>query len=220
MESTERYSRQSDLVPANRLAQCDVSVVGVGAVGRQVALQLTAMGAPRLRLFDFDVVEESNLASQGYREADLGQPKVEATADACREINVAVDIAAVNGRFQRKYEAGNVVFACVDSIDGRRFLWNAVKGTVQLFIDGRVGGEVIRVLTARAGEVDGRKYYPTTLFDQSEAHVGSCTAKMTIYCANLAAALMVAQFAKWLRRMPMSQDLMFNLLSEEVSVSP
>ncbi len=58
----ERYSRQKDIVPADRLAECKATVIGVGAIGRQVALQLTAMGVPWLQIIDFDTVEESNLA--------------------------------------------------------------------------------------------------------------------------------------------------------------
>ena len=69
--STERYSRQQDIVPAERIAQFKATVIGVGAIGRQVALQLTAIGITRLQLIDHDVVETSNLASQGYREKDL-----------------------------------------------------------------------------------------------------------------------------------------------------
>jgi sulfur carrier protein ThiS adenylyltransferase len=80
-KTNERYSRQKDIVPADRLADCKATVIGVGAIGRQVAIQLTAMGISWLQLIDFDTVEISNLASQGYMENDLGRPKVEATAD-------------------------------------------------------------------------------------------------------------------------------------------
>ena len=66
MTSSERYSRQRDIIPPERLEACPATVIGVGAVGRQVALQLTAMGIPWLELIDFDAVEESNIASQGY----------------------------------------------------------------------------------------------------------------------------------------------------------
>ena len=59
----ERYSRQHDIVPAERLAACKASVIGVGAIGRQVALQLVAMGISWLQLIDHDKVEWSNLAS-------------------------------------------------------------------------------------------------------------------------------------------------------------
>ena len=41
--SSERYSRQKDIVPEERINQCQATVIGVGAIGRQVALQLTAI---------------------------------------------------------------------------------------------------------------------------------------------------------------------------------
>lgn len=50
-ENQERYSRQADIVPPERLAACKATVIGVGsAIGRQVALQLTAIGIPCCRL--------------------------------------------------------------------------------------------------------------------------------------------------------------------------
>ena len=64
--SSERYSRQIDIVPRERIMDCKATVIGVGAIGRQVAIQLTAIGVPVLQLVDFDHVEISNLASQGY----------------------------------------------------------------------------------------------------------------------------------------------------------
>jgi len=54
MKDGERYSRQKDIVPAERIAAAKATVIGVGAIGRQVALQLTAMGVPWLQLVDFD----------------------------------------------------------------------------------------------------------------------------------------------------------------------
>ena len=97
----ERYSRQKDIVPPERIAACKATVIGVGAIGRQIALQLTAMGIPRLQLVDFDLVETSNLASQGYLEEDLGKLKVEATAAQCKRINSGIEIISVPERFRR-----------------------------------------------------------------------------------------------------------------------
>ena len=191
----ERYSRQQDIVPPDRLAQCKATVIGVGAIGRQVALQLTAMGISWLQLTDFDVVEISNLASQGYLQDDLGNPKVEATANLCRQINDDLEMHEVNDRFRRSMEIGDIVFVCVDKIDTRRLIWEAVKDTVSFFADGRMSAEVLRVLTAC--DSSSREYYPRTLFTPEQAYVGPCTAKTTIFCANIAAGMMVDQFSKY-----------------------
>ena len=216
VQEDERYGRQRDIVPADRIAGCKATVIGVGAIGRQVALQLAAIGIPWLQLIDFDKVEWSNLASQGYLEGDMGQLKVNATLDLCWRINANSQIHAVPERFRRSMEIGNIVFCCVDRIDVRRMIWQATQDKVSFFADGRMSAEVLRILTACG--VESRKHYPTTLFRADEAFVGPCTAKTTIYCANIAAGLMLAQFTKYLRQLPIDPDIQFNLLASELSV--
>jgi len=112
--------------------------------------------------------------------------------------------------------AGNVIFCCVDSINTRGLIWEAVKHRVSFFADGRMSAEVLRVLSVC--DSASREYYPTTLFSAEQAYQGSCTAKSTIYCANIAAGMMLAQFAKWLRGLPVDPDLSLNLLASEISV--
>ena len=216
VQLNERFSRQRDIVPPERIADCKATVIGVGAIGRQVALQLSAMGIPWLQLIDHDKVEWSNLASQGYLEGDMGKLKVNATLELCWRINAATQINAVPERFRRSMEIGNIVFCCVDRIDVRRLIWEAVKDRVNLFCDGRMSAEVLRVLTACDSE--SRKHYPTTLFNSDEAFVGPCTAKTTIYCANIAAGFILAQFTKYLRLLPVDPDIQVNLLASEINV--
>jgi sulfur carrier protein ThiS adenylyltransferase len=79
-----------------------------------------------------------------------------------------------------------------------------------------MSGEVLRVLVAC--DEPSRERYPTTLFSAEEAYQGSCTARSTIYCANVAAGIMVSQFAKYLRHLPVEPDVQLNLLSSELSV--
>ena len=218
MNANERYSRQQDIVPRDRLTAYVPTIIGVGAIGRQVGLQLAAMGVPHLKLIDFDVVEESNIASQGYREADLGKPKVEATAEACREISHDIVVEETRERFRRSMEIGTAVFCCVDKIDIRRLIWQAVQHRADFFVDGRMSAEVLRVLVAY--DTASCTCYPTTLFAPEEAYEGACTAKATIYCANIAAGMMVSQFAKYLRHLVIDPDIQINLLSNELTVMP
>lgn len=212
----ERYIRQKDIVPAERIAECKATVVGIGAIGRQVALQLSAMGIPWLQMIDFDLVEWSNLASQGYLEGDMGKLKVNATLDLCWQINARAEIHAVPERFRRNMKIGDIVFCTVDKIDARKLIWESVKDKARFFADGRMSAEVLRVLTAC--DLESRKHYPATLFSAEEAYTGPCTAKTTIYCANIAAGLMIAQFTKYLRQLPIEPDIQLNLLASELSV--
>jgi len=215
-ELKERYSRQRDIVPPDRLAACQATVVGVGAIGRQMALQLAAMGISWLQLVDFDVIEPSNLASQGYLQDDLGRQKVEATADMCHKINHGLEVHEVNERFKRSMEIGNILFCAVDKIETRRQIWNVVKDNVVFYADGRMSAEVLRVLSV--SDSDSYEHYPTTLFTAEEAYAGPCTAKTTIYCANIAAGMMMAQFTKYLRHLPMDADVQLNLLGMELNL--
>ena len=79
-----------------------------------------------------------------------------------------------------------------------------------------MSAEVLRVITAC--DARSRNYYPSTLFAAEEAYAGTCTAKTTIYCANIAAGLMLAQFTKYLRQLPTDYDIQLNLLASELNV--
>lgn len=212
----DRDIRQRELIPPEKLHNTRVMVVGVGAGGRQVSLQLAAIGVPRIQLIDFDTVKVENLAAQGYFEADLGRPKVDATADVCRAINPTIEIRTAKERFRSLQFTGGVLFCCVDKIDTRKMIFNAVRRRADLFIDGRMSAEYIRIFTVHNQE--SGDHYETTLFPQAEAYNGSCTAKTTIYCANVSAGIRVAQFAKWLRGCDLDRDIDINLLTNEMGI--
>jgi len=177
---SNRFARQEDLVPRDRLADIRATVIGVGAIGRNVALQLAAIGVPRIQLVDFDAVDDSNRTTQGYVLADVGMTKVLATLTAIRQIDPAIQVETVEDRYRPRLETGEAVFCCVDA--------------------------------------QGREHYPTTLFAQSEAQPGRCTARSTIYSASIAAGLMTHQFTRWLRGIPVDCDVSLNLLAGELTV--
>ena len=109
-----------------------------------------------------------------------------------------------------------MVFCCVDSITARAAIWRSVAAKCRFWADGRMLGEVIRVLVAADGV--GHDHYPTTLFAQAEAEPGRCTARSTIYAASIAAGLLVHQFSRWLRGLPVDRDTTLNLLAGEYSL--
>lgn len=215
--ASDRFARQRDLVPAARFANLLVTVIGLGAIGRQVALQLAAMGVQRLQLVDFDRVDATNVTTQGYLFSEIGQLKVQATAAAIAGLDRTISVELVDDRYRPQLAVGPAVFCCVDSIDSRSAIWRSAGRRTEFWCDGRMRGETIRILVA-ADEIS-RRHYPTTLFTASEADVGQCTARSTVYTANVAAGLMVHQFARWLRRQPRDADASLNLLAGELVIN-
>ena len=220
-----RDIRQRDIIPPEKLASCCAIVIGVGAIGRQVALQLAAVGVPAMELFDHDMVGIENLAPQAYWEIDVGCAKVEVTSQVCHQLNPMIDIGVHAERFRRSSLKSltllndpaikTAVFCCVDSIATRQLIWETVHQRAAFFVDGRMSAEVIRVLASGQPRADSN--YSTTLFAPDQAYGGSCTAKATVYTASIAAGLMLSAFTRWLRGMPVERDLTLNLLAAELT---
>src|ERR1700678_4309127 len=84
---TDRFARQRVIEgwDQDRLAAATAVVVGVGALGNEVAKNLALAGLGRLILCDFDRVDETNL-SRGvlFRSTDVGRMKVDVVAETLR----------------------------------------------------------------------------------------------------------------------------------------
>ena len=210
-----RFTRQQDLVPEQKLAALTCTVIGVGAIGRQVALQLAALGARRIQLIDFDTVEPTNITTQGYLHRDLGQLKVAATADQIRAIDPEIAITVIPDRYRPTLDTGEALFCCVDTITARSAIWRSAQHRSHFWSDARMRGEVLRILTAT--HPTSQHHDPTTLFPQPESQPGPCTAKSTLYTASLAASLLLHQFTRWLRGIPSDPDSTLNLLAGELT---
>ncbi|MBT3344250.1 MAG: HesA/MoeB/ThiF family protein [Gemmatimonadetes bacterium] len=76
-----------------RLAASTVFIAGVGGLGSPVSIYLAAAGVGRLVLCDIDVIDLSNLNRQVlYADADVGQPKASVAAAALRRLNEQIEI--------------------------------------------------------------------------------------------------------------------------------
>jgi sulfur carrier protein ThiS adenylyltransferase len=220
----QRGSRYKDLLPLGKLQKADCYVVGVGAIGRQVALQLATMGCEEITVIDDGKVEAVNCGPQGYSAWDIDAYKVDVLDTMLADVNPEATITAVNRQFGKETltmmacEGKAVVFCCVDSIVTRDEIFRKVlsSGTGVLFIDGRMAAEACRVISVDFKDKEAIEYYGKTIFKPEEAYEAPCTAKSTFYCATLAASLMVAQFTKWLRGFPLDRDFQVNILANEM----
>jgi molybdopterin/thiamine biosynthesis adenylyltransferase len=212
--SVDRFNRQEDLVPRSKIETVGVTVIGVGAGGRNTAIQLAAIGVPKMQIIDFDKVDIPNITTQGYSMNDVGRPKVEVVADTIRNMTDDCELEVIDDRFRPNMKTHEAIFCCVDSISSREAIWKRVGELAEFWVDGRMLGETIRILAV--ADEKSRLHYPTTLFPESESNQGRCTAQSTIYAANIAAGLAVHQFTRWLRGFPVEQDMTLNLLGSDL----
>ncbi len=154
---TDRYSRQRLISwwDQDRLESSSVMVVGIGALGKEVAKNLAQVGVGNLFLIDFDLVELSNLTrSVLFRDDDNGRKKVEVAAQRLGEINPGIKIHTFHGDVSLDLGLGvfrrmDVVIGCLDNREARlavnRACWKVgvpwidggiqeLSGTVKIFI--------------------------------------------------------------------------------------
>jgi molybdopterin/thiamine biosynthesis adenylyltransferase len=187
----EHLTRQLDLVPLEILGE-KITIIGAGAIGGWTTLALAKMGFSNITVYDFDKVDTVNLNSQFYRFADVGQPKVTALARLVYEFT-QVSICPM----AQRYEGGTfpgIVISAVDSMEVRRKIWAEHAGKspfTRAIIDPRMGAEAALLYVMRPMDRKDQSSYSTTLYNDADAVQERCTAKATIYTANLLSGMVV-----------------------------
>ena len=97
----------------------DVNIIGVGAVGSYIALQLAKLGIEKLIIWDFDVVDEHNITNQVYDYEDLNLPKVDALEKHLKRSNPEIKVIK-KGKYSAGMPISGIVFLEVDSMKVRQ----------------------------------------------------------------------------------------------------
>ncbi len=147
------------------LERIRVGIVGLGSVGSMVAESMARIGAQKLTLIDFDLVEAKNLDRLvTATDADVGRLKVEVTAERICSVATAaeVDVRVVPERVSHPdaYRAAldcDVVFSCVDRPHPRHVLNFLAYSHLVPVID---GGILVR---HRDGEFRGADWQVQTV---------------------------------------------------------
>ena len=199
------HLRQLGIVTPEQL-DIPIHVIGCGSVGSWTALTLAKVGANRLTVWDFDVVDEHNIPNQVYRPSDVCRPKVEALAEMI-EVMAGTAVTIRNRRFDGFVDQGMAIIA-VDSMDARMDLWRALRDQpVDWLIDSRMGAEVARILAVKTSSLEAQRDYGKTLYRSAEALQEPCTARSTAYCATGLASFIVAKVVKIVTGRPVSHDI-------------
>lgn len=186
MEKLERYKGQIDIVDTERL-NIPIHLIGCGGIGSWTALLLAKMGCPDITIYDFDTVEDHNVASQYFEERQLGDLKTEAlVSNVIGQTGITLKIGEMEN--EPNIKDGIVVIA-VDSMEMRRKLNEFFKDKDFLIIDARMGGLQAEVYCSLANQ------YEPTLVAQADVQPEKCTEKAISFNCALIGSL-VANYVR------------------------
>lgn len=155
-------SRQSRLVPEDKLSEYNIEIFGVGSVGSHVADTLAKTGFKNIGVYDMDFVEEENISAQAFRFKDIDKKKVDAVKDIIKE-GCGLDIKTFHGKIEEKTNIKiepNTIYCCFfDSIEARQLLFNKVKDFPVLFVDARIGEYNKRFYLVDCSDEEEKKEY-------------------------------------------------------------
>jgi molybdopterin/thiamine biosynthesis adenylyltransferase len=186
----QHLTRQLDLVPLEILGE-RITVIGAGAIGSWVTLALAKMGFENITVFDDDVVSWENMSSQFFRHADVGALKTVALQRMVQDFT-GTTVGIRSERYLGDQTFAGIVICAVDSMEARRTVWerHANKSPfTRAIIDPRMGAETALLYVMNPMDDKDRESFEKSLYGDSEAVQERCTAKATIYTANMLSGL-------------------------------
>lgn len=177
-----------------------MDVVGCGATGSRIALSLAKLGVKNLHLWDFDVIEEHNIANQAFGVDQIGQQKVLALRDMIAQdtgLQATPHDEAVTGRTQ----LGSVVFVLTDSMSSRKDIWEGAiryKPNVNVMIETRMGIQDMRIYTVNPLRPAECSLWESRWYADEVSTESLCGSRTSVGpTAELLSGLAVWQFLKW-----------------------
>ena len=120
-----RHAQAFGAGTAAALRRLSVAIVGVSGTGSPVAEMLARLGVGELILVDPDIVEDKNLNRiLNATKQDIGRPKANVVAQAIKRIGLSTHVISLNRDLLdpdvvRRVALSDIMFGCVDSVDGR-----------------------------------------------------------------------------------------------------
>lgn len=186
-----------------------VTIIGAGATGSWLALQLAKLGISDITVYDFDVVEEHNIPNQLFGLSHIGLSKVVALNDYVQD-QTGVALKIKNEAYTSQRLSG-IVFCMVDSMKVRDEIWKrGVKGksAVKLYIEPRMGLNEGRIYNVNPTDSNHWKRYEDCWYPDDEAEVSACgTSQSVITSALLIASTCARQLINYHNGIELSNEI-------------
>ena len=184
-----RYLRNKDLINQSFLGE--ITIIGAGGIASALVTILAQMGFKKFHIWDDDKLEEHNLSTTAYPETFLGLDKVNCASEMIYKFNNKADIT----QYVHKWEPGNylsdIVLLTPDNMETRLDVhmdWKQ-NDNRRALIDMRMGALTMEVISVeKDNDIFAKTWQPSNKISDE-----ACTAKHTIFTANIVAGLGASQ---------------------------
>lgn len=146
------------------------------------------MGVEKITLYDDDLVNEENIATQFLSHTMMEIPKVYTVRNNIWHFSDETEVKMHKERVTEytDIDACEMIISAVDSINARKDIWKAIQGKFIWYLDARMMAEEFQLYTVKGSDTG---WYQEFIGAVSEEDVPDlpCTAKATIYTAAMAA---------------------------------
>lgn len=215
---------QSDeLLNVSKIRNKKIHIIGCGATGSHLAIELVKLGCERLILWDFDMVEEHNLTNQIWTIEDIGQLKNIALKNHILKINPVIKSITLKGKWTPDEPMlTDIVFNCVDSIELRKAIYeaNQYNNLLEYMLDPRLGSTTGSVFCYKWEEKNINKLLALTDFKDSEMDVerSLCGTKININSTlYMVVNMLLIDFINIMNEQPYFQQVYFEPLKYKIT---
>ena len=187
-EHTPRFKNQDGIIKPDLLASKSFVVVGAGAIGSFFTMTLAKMGAREIVVYDDDRIANHNIANQMYPMLHVGRTKTDALADVVRSYS-GETIHTIPHKWDG--QVAEYVVSCVDSMAARSEIYAKAKAAGSIYLDGRMGAEVIRAYCIDTRSPEQCAFYERTLYTDAAAEEARCAVKSIIYTVLVVSGILL-----------------------------
>lgn len=178
-----------------------VDVIGVGATGSYVVLQLAKLGITDIHVWDADCVEAHNLPNQLYGIDDIGKAKVEALKEIIQSLTGITITCHKEFVTKDTKGLGQVVFLLTDSMSSRKEIYDGCLKynlNTQLCVETRLAATTGRIYTFNPTDMLDQESWEKTLYTDVVAEKSECGTTIVMGASSsYVASMAVWQMIKW-----------------------
>jgi len=199
-------SRQAEIIPIS-IGETSFTVIGAGSIGSHVTSMLVKMGATKVTVHDPQRVSTENVGPSLYGMNNVNELKVECLRGLLLT-ETGVEITAIPRLYRIEPLESEVVIVTIDSMEGRRRIWDSHRIKWKLWVDARMGFDQCGVYVCNAYDDHSVDLYVKSILRQGAAL--PCGQKATAFISGgLVVGLVGTIIARYLRGLSVPTELFY-----------